>query len=111
MCSTEQWAATAQGELWDFLDGQTKGFMQFVQSQAIALCDAGTPAAVLRKLLGPRPSSMQVKAALAVSELSKQVNISNPLATIPGTGKFLVWLEQSAGRAQGGNTDTQGSPL
>lgn len=54
---------------------------------------------------------MQVKAGLAVSELSKQVNISNPLATVPGTGNFLVWLEQSAGIAHGGNKDTQGSLL
>lgn len=111
MCSREQRAATAQGGLWDFLDGQTKWFMQFIQSQDTALCDAGTPAAVLRKLLGPHPSSMQIKAGLAVSELSKQVNISNPLATVPGTGNFLVWLERSAGRAHGGNTDTQGSPF
>lgn len=85
--------------------------MQFILSQAIALCDAATPAAVLRKPLGPHTSSMQVKAGLAVSELSKQVNISNPLATVPGTGNFLVWLEQSAGRAHGGNADTKGSPL
>lgn len=85
--------------------------MQFILSQAIALYDAGTPAAALRKPLGPHPSSMQVKAGLAVSELSKQVNISNPLATVPATGNFLVCLQQSAGRAQWGNTDTQGSPL
>lgn len=55
------------------MDGQTKGFIQFVKSQAIALCDAGASAAVLRKLLGPHPSSMQVKAGLAVSELSKHL--------------------------------------
>lgn len=85
---------TAQGELWGNLHGQIKGFMQFVQSQVIALHAVGTQAMVISLPSGnivPNPHSWKLSWQ-SLSWVNKDLWTSlNLLETVPGTGNFLVW--------------------